>query len=185
MLNYTQNLRQRPVWQPIPEVMRQQFREPLPQSPADLARLHDVFMQSILLYSAGNAHPGFMGWVHGGGTLVGMLAEMLAATLNANLGGRDQMPIEVEKQVTQWVSELFGFPQTASGLFVNGTSMANFIGVLVARTVTLGVEVRQQGLGEHKLVAYTSAAAHGCVAQAMELAGLGTEELMIENFLHG
>ena len=43
--------------------------------------------------------------VHGGGTPVGMLAEMLAAGLNANLGGRDQMPIEVERQVVRWVRE--------------------------------------------------------------------------------
>ena len=67
-------------------------------------------MQDVLPYAVGNAHPGFMGWVHGGGTPVGMLAEMLAAGLNANLGGRDQMPIEVERQVLQWVRELFGFP---------------------------------------------------------------------------
>ena len=33
---------------------------------------------------------------------VGMLAEMLAAGLNANLGGRDHMPIEVERQIVEW-----------------------------------------------------------------------------------
>jgi len=33
----------------------------------------------VLPYAVGNAHPGFMGWVHGGGTPVGMLTEMLAA----------------------------------------------------------------------------------------------------------
>ncbi len=177
MLQYTQELRQRPVWQPIPDSLRQQFREPLPHHAADLAGLHETFMQSILPYAAGNAHPGFMGWVHGGGTPVGMLAEMLAAGLNANLGGRDQVPIEVEKQVLQWVAEIFGFPQSASGIFVSGTSMANFIGVLVARTKTLGPVVRQQGLEGKSLVAYTSAAAHGSVVQAMELSGMGADAL--------
>jgi len=177
MLQYMQELRQRPVWQPIPDVLRQQFREPLPHHPTDLAGLHATFMQSILPYAAGNAHPGFMGWVHGGGTPVGMLAEMLAAGLNANLGGRDQVPIEVEKQVLQWVTEIFGFPRNASGIFVSGTSMANFIGVLVARTKALGPAVRQQGLEGRSLVGYTSAAAHGSVVQAMELSGLGADAL--------
>ena len=51
-----------------------------------------------------------MGWVHGGGTAVGMLAEMLAAGLNANLGGRDHMPIEVERQIVAWMRSLFAFP---------------------------------------------------------------------------
>jgi len=120
-----------------------------------------------------------MGWVHGGGTPVGMLAEMLAAGLNANLGGRDQAPIEIERQVVQWVRELFNFPETASGLFVTGTSMANLIGVLVARTALLGDEVRHKGLtaGSRQLVAYTSAGAHVSIVQAMDIAGLGSDVL--------
>lgn len=77
-----------------------------------------------------------MGWVHGGGTAVGMLAEMLAAGLNANCGGRT-VGIEVERQIVRWVRELFGFPQTASGVFVTGSSMANFM-ALVARAAALG-----------------------------------------------
>ncbi len=136
-------------------------------------------MQDVLPFSTGNAHPGFMGWVHGGGTPVGMLAEMLAAGLNANLGGRDHMPIEVERQILIWMRELFGFPETASGLFVTGTSMANLMAVLIARTTVLGFEVRRQGLaaGGKRLIAYTSAAAHGCVRQAVDLAGLGSAAL--------
>ena len=92
-------------------------------------------------YATGNVHPGFMGWVHGGGTAVGMLAEMLAAGLNANLGGRDHMPIEVERQIVEWMREMFGFPAGASGIFVTGTSMANLMAVLVARTSALGQAV--------------------------------------------
>jgi glutamate/tyrosine decarboxylase-like PLP-dependent enzyme len=138
-------------------------------------------MRDILPYSVGNAHPGFMGWVHGGGTPVGMLAEMLAAGLNGNLGGRDQIPIEVERQVLRWVRELFGFPDTASGLFVTGTSMANLIAVLVARTKAIGAGVRRQGVAAtgKRLTAYTSAGAHCSIAQAMDLAGLGSDVLRI------
>lgn len=181
MLDYLEHIRERPVWQPIPQEIRALFHEALPSQPSDLAAVHDVFMHDILPYAAGNAHPGFMGWVHGGGTPVGMLAEMLAAGLNANLGGRDQIPIEVERQVLQWMRELFGFPEAASGLFVTGSSMANLIAVLVARTAALGTSVRQQGVagGDKRLVAYTSAGAHGCIAQAMDIAGLGINALRI------
>ena len=94
MFDYLQGIRSRPVWQPIPDTVRAEFQQPLPQSAGDLAQAHEIFMNSILPYAVGNAHPGFMGWVHGGGTPVGMLAEMLAAGLNANLGGRDQIPVE-------------------------------------------------------------------------------------------
>ncbi len=119
-----------------------------------------------------------MGWVHGGGSAVGMLAEMLAGGLNANLGGREQMPIAVERQITQWMRELFEFPSTASGLFVTGSSMANLMAIWIARYQALGKSVRACGLKDQpQLVAYCSTGAHGCIDRAMDLAGLGTNHL--------
>jgi glutamate/tyrosine decarboxylase-like PLP-dependent enzyme len=178
ILDYIENLRERPVWQPIPSEVRAVFAAPLPKQPGDLAEAHQTFMQDVLPYAIGNSHPGFMGWVHGGGNPVGMLAEMLAAGLNANLGGREQIPVEVERQLLRWVRELFNFPETATGLFVTGTSMANLISVLVARTAAQGREVREQGLPDgHRLTAYTSVSAHVSVAQALDMAGIGTHAL--------
>ena len=176
MLDYTEKLRNRPVWQTIPPEVRAVFQQPMPKEPGDLATAHEIFMKDVLPYAIGNAHPGFMGWVHGGGTPVGMMAEMLAAGLNANLGGREQIPVEVERQLLRWVRELFAFPDAASGLFVTGTSMANFISVLVARTAVLGTAAREDGLSAG-LVAYTSGSAHVSIAQAMDMAGIGTQAL--------
>src|SRR5439155_26248305 len=156
ILDYIERIRERPVWQPIPERTRESFRSEVPRAPAELADIHDEFMRHVLPYATGNVHPGFMGWVHGGGNPAGVLAEMLAAGLNANLGGRDHAPIEVERQVVQWMRTLFGFPESASGLFVTGTSMANLIAVLVARTAALGTGVRRKGVraSTKRLTAY-------------------------------
>ena len=179
MIDYVAGVRDRPVWQPIPDAVRGQFRATLPRQPSDLGEVYREFTDLIAPYATGNVHPGFMGWVHGGGSAVGMLAEMLAAGLNANLGGRDHIPIEVERQITAWMREMFGFPASASGIFVTGTSMANLMAVLVARTFALGKSARQQGIGHEGavLTAYTSKAAHGCIAKAMDIAGFGTDAL--------
>ena len=179
MVNYIENIRERPVWQPIPDAVRAQFRGGVPALPTDLGTVHGEFMRDILPFAAGNVHPGFMGWVHGGGTPVGMLAEMLAAGLNANLGGRDHTSIEVERQVVRWVRELFGFPEAATGLFVTGTSMANLIAIIIARDVELGFSVRQQGVATKpkRLTAYGSTAVHGCIGKAMDISGIGSDAL--------
>jgi aromatic-L-amino-acid/L-tryptophan decarboxylase len=179
MIDYIADIRERPVWQPIPTEIREQFRAPLPHAPSELADVYREFSDFVVPYATGNVHPGFMGWVHGGGSAVGMLAEMLAAGLNANLGGRDHMPIEVERQVVEWTRQMFGFPADASGIFVTGTSMANLMAVLVARRTALGAAVRQQGIsGEGAVLrAYTSKAAHGCISKAMDIAGLGSDAL--------
>jgi len=179
MLDYAANVRDRPVWQPIPDDVRGRFRAELPRQPAHLGEVYREFTDFIVPYATGNVHPGFMGWVHGGGTAVGMLAEMLAAGLNANLGGRDHIPIEVERQIVEWTRQMFGFPIGASGIFVTGTSMANLMAVLVARTAALGRSVRQHGVGDEgaRLAAYTSTAAHGCISKAMDIAGFGSDAL--------
>ncbi|MGI4847160.1 MAG: pyridoxal phosphate-dependent decarboxylase family protein [Janthinobacterium lividum] len=179
MLDHTRDIRAQPVWQDAPAPVREVFHVPMPRQPTELAQVHESFMHNIRPYTVGNTHPGFMGWVHGGGTAVGMLAEMLSAGLNANLGGRKQIPVEVEWQVLRWVRTLFGFPETASGLFVTGTSMANMIAVLVARTHMLGTAVRAGGIANSgkQMVAYTSAGAHGCIANAMDFTGLGRNAL--------
>jgi aromatic-L-amino-acid/L-tryptophan decarboxylase len=180
-LDYVEHIRQRPVWQPIPSEVRARFRDPVPRAPSGLAEVHGRFLDDVLPYAAGNTHPGFMGWVHGGGTPVGMLAEMLAASLNANLGGRDHIPIEVERQIVRWMQTIFGFPESATGLFVTGTSMANLIGVLIARDVALGFEVRCAGVAAspRRLTAYASAAAHTCIARAMDFSGIGSDALRL------
>jgi glutamate/tyrosine decarboxylase-like PLP-dependent enzyme len=179
MIDYAADIRERPVWQPIPDEVRARFRAALPRQASDLGDVYREFTDFIVPYATGNVHPGFMGWVHGGGTAVGMLAEMLAAGLNANLGGRDHMPIEVERQIVEWTRRMFGFPDGASGIFVTGTSMANLMAVLVARTTALGQSVRQHGLGDDGalLTAYTSKAAHGCITKAMDIAGFGSDAL--------
>jgi aromatic-L-amino-acid decarboxylase len=181
MLDYLEHIRERPVWQPMPGEVRARFRGELPVAPSELSAVHDEFMRDILPYSNGNVHPGFMGWVQGGGNAAGMLAEMLAAGLNANLGGRDHAPIEVERQIVQWMRELFGFPSTATGLFVTGTSMANLIAVLVARDAALGFDVRRTGVGASKRrqTAYASVAAHGSLRKAFDCSGLGGDALRL------
>jgi len=180
LFDHLQTLREQPVWRPIPDRVRAQRRTPLPTAPRPLAEVHDSFLSDVLPYAGGNLHPGFMGWVQGAGTPVGMLAEMLAAGLNANCGGRDHMPIEVEQEVAGWVRQMFGFPETSVGLLVTGASMANFIGVLAARQRALGPGVRAHGItagGGDKLTAYVSLGAHNCVPRAMEMAGLGRDAL--------
>lgn len=178
ILNHVQDCRKETVWQPLPEHVRNSFRSSVPLEPSPLAEVYQTFHESVRPYCAGNIHPGFMGWVQGGGSVVGLLAEMLAGGLNANLGGRDQAPLEVEKEVVEWMRQLFRFPDTSSGLFVTGSSIANFIAILVARNASLQ-KARKHGMlsSSKQLTAYTSQAAHRCIAQALDMAGIGSQWL--------
>ena len=173
-IEFLRSVRERPVWTPVPEEARNRLSGPVPLQGSSLEEVYSEFRELILPYATGNIHPRFFGWVHGAGVANGIIAEMLAAAMNANCGGRDHGAIYVEKSVIDWCKKIFEFPSTASGLLVSGTSMANLIGICVARNSR--DDVRKGGLRGYprSLVAYTSAEAHESVVRAVEILGLGS-----------
>jgi aromatic-L-amino-acid/L-tryptophan decarboxylase len=179
VITHIETIRERPVWQAAPAVSRDRFSRPAPRAPRGLADVLEDVRNHVVPYTTGNLHPAFMGWVHGAGTPIGMVAEMIAGGLDMNCGGRDHIGLEIERQVAGWMAEVLDYPATASGLFLTGSSMANFLAVIIAKTQILGAESRREGLGAGglRLAAYASAEAHGCIAQAMELSGIGSAHL--------
>ena len=179
-LDYLQGIRERPAWQEVPADVRERLASAMPQDGAPLEEIYREFVRDILPYHSGNIHPRFFGWVQGSGTPTGVIAEMLAATMNSNVGGRNHGAVYVERAVISWFLRLFGFPDDASGVMTVGTSASNVIAVLVARTRALGPSVREDGLSSQPpLVGYASAATHGCVRRAFEVAGLGSAALRV------
>lgn len=166
-----------PAWRAVPPDVKRALAQTVPRTPTPIASVYQEFATMIAPYSTGNRHPRFLGWVHGTGTPSGVLSEMLAATLNANVGGREQSAVYVERAVIAWSAEIFGFPPESSGILTSGTSLANLIAVLVARRARIGESVRTEGLQGRRLVGYASDAVHRCVPDAFDIVGLGSAAL--------
>lgn len=164
------------VWTPFPPEMKAAFSEPLPAQGRGEAEIA-ARLAALLPYGVGNTHPRFFGWVHGSGTPQNLLAEIIASALNANAGGRDHGAIYVERQVIAWCREIFGFPESASGLLVSGTSLATIIAVKSARDARLEFRSRKEGICSARLVGYASAEAHACNPRAFDILGLGSDAL--------
>ncbi|MDO6484529.1 pyridoxal phosphate-dependent decarboxylase family protein [Shimia thalassica] len=164
------------VWTPLPEDTKETYRTPLPREGKGGEAVAEQLAQ-LLPYGVGNTHPRFFGWVHGSGTPGNLMADIAAAALNANLGGRDHGAMYVEKQVLDWVRELFDFPEDSSGLVVSGTSVATVIALKTARDRALGWASRKEGVDGARLVGYTSEQTHSCVARAFDILGLGSDAL--------
>ncbi|MFI4920394.1 MAG: pyridoxal phosphate-dependent decarboxylase family protein [Gammaproteobacteria bacterium] len=179
-LDYTANVRERPVWQPVPEAVRMELKRSLPRAGEGEAAAYRDYQRLVAPYPVGNIHPRFWGWVNGSGTPMGLMAELLTATMNVNAAGFDQASTYVELQVIDWLKELLGFPSEASGILVSGGSVANLVGLNVARSAMAPFAVRRQGLtGKPRLMLYTSSETHNSAQKAVELMGLGAESLAI------
>jgi glutamate/tyrosine decarboxylase-like PLP-dependent enzyme len=122
-------------------------------------------------------HPRFMGYITGAGTVPGVAADLLAAGLNMNVGGWRLSPwaTEIELQLTKWLAQQFGLPETAGGLVVSGGAMANFVALKAARDHQAGWDVRKEGvLGGPPLTLYASDEVHVVTDRAADMLGLGT-----------
>jgi len=175
-LDKMQGSRDGRVWTPLPQHIKDNLVSDLPVIGTSHEQISEK-MAELLPYGVGNTHPRFFGWVHGTGNVGGMLAEIAATAMNANLGGRDHGAIYVEKQVLAWCRQMMGFPNDAGALIVSGTSMATIIALKVARDTRLGFETRKTGVGDGKLVGYASAQSHSCISRAFDLLGLGSKAL--------
>jgi hypothetical protein len=97
MIDFLRDVRARPAWRRPTDDAKAVLSAPAPGGPTPLAAIYEDFRRAVLPFATGNIHPAFFGWVHGSGTPTGMLAEMLAAGMNANVGGRDHA-IEADRR---------------------------------------------------------------------------------------
>jgi glutamate/tyrosine decarboxylase-like PLP-dependent enzyme len=177
-IHFLETVRDRPVWQKVPDEVRAHLTAPLPKEGTPLPEVYREFTENILPYATGNIHPRFFGWVHGSGQAGNIVAEFLSAAMNSNCGGRDHGAIYVEREVIGWFKDLFGFPSESAGLIVSGTSMANLIALGVARN-SISETMRKDGMKglPRSLTAYTSAEVHDSAVKAFEILGIGSSSL--------
>ncbi|MDG4887037.1 aspartate aminotransferase family protein [Mesorhizobium sp. WSM4887] len=176
---YLKDVRDRPVWRQMPVEVRAFFSAPLPRSPAPIADVYGDVARNVMAYPMGNIHPRFWSWYMGSSNFTGALGDFLAAIQGSNLGGGNHAAGLMDSQVVDWCKEMVGFPASASGTLVSGGSMANLIGLTVARNAKAGVDVRERGVGAipKPLRFYASDQVHSCHRKAMEALGLGNRAL--------
>jgi len=179
IITMLEHVRDQAVWKALPDESQSVFERQMRRFPRPLDEVISDVMRHVAPFGTGNTHPRFMGWVHGAGTPVGIVAEMISAGLNLNCGGRYHVGLVVERQIASWLADLIKYPPTATGLFVTGSSIANFIAIYIALVARLGPDYRSHGHRKvaKKMVAYTSAHGHGCIGRGLEMAGLGSNQL--------
>lgn len=178
-IDHVSGVRNRPLWREMPTAARHIFAGPPPQEPRPIAAVYAEITANLMPYPMGNVHPRFWMWYMGAGNFTGALADFLAAIDGSNLGGGNMAAAQLDRQVTDWIRDMMGFPEGSSGTLVNGGSMANIIGLMAARNAMAGVDLRQQGVDAmpQPLRFYASDQVHNCHQKAMNLLGLGKRSL--------
>jgi aromatic-L-amino-acid/L-tryptophan decarboxylase len=169
-----------PVFRPFPnEQAREMLDEPLAVAGQNADAILDRIAEQVLPFPFGNGHPRFAGWVNGPPVVLSVLVEMLAAALDPSVAGGNHAATYVEHETLNWLKDLIGFPRDGMGLLVSGGSAATITALAVARHRATDGATRDAGVtqGDRRLVVYTSEQGHSAIAKAVELLGIGGDNL--------
>src|SRR6516164_3411563 len=124
--DYLAGIAAMPVFRPMSPAERAGLmQEPLAAGGAEPEAVLERFRAAVLPHAMGNGHPRFFGWVNSPPAPIGVVADLLAATLNPSCAGGDHAAIYVERAAVRWLMELIGFPTEGSmGLLASGGSAA-------------------------------------------------------------
>jgi aromatic-L-amino-acid decarboxylase len=168
---YLERLRELPV---LAQVEPGQIRAALPTGPpergepfTDLLRdLDEVLLPGITHWQ----HPGFFAYFATTGSEPGILAELLAATLNVTqiLWRASPAATELEVVVMDWLAQLLGLPRGWHGHIEDAASTSTLAALAAARQAHKGRTVL---CSEH---------AHSSVEKAARLLGLAVQKVPVD-----
>jgi aromatic-L-amino-acid decarboxylase len=169
---YLEGVRELPV---LSRVEPGAVRAALPAAPPDepepfaavLQDLDDVLLPGITHWN----HPRFFAYFAISGSEPGILAELLAATLNVNamLWRTSPAATELEELVLDWVAQLMGLPDGLHGHIEDTASTSTLAALAAAR------ELRPGG------VVLCSEQAHSSVEKAARILGLEARKVAVDD----
>ncbi|WP_114239102.1 pyridoxal-dependent decarboxylase [Dyella sp. C9] len=119
----------------------------------------------------------YFGFVTGGGTPASLAADWLVSAYDQNTQRNgDTCAATIELQAVDMLRQLLGWPAEWTGVCVTGATMANYVGMALARQWIgheHGRDVAADGLHGMPATAVFSGSAHSSTLKALSMAGLG------------
>lgn len=152
----------------------------MPDEGSDASSILSQATELLTTHSLYNGHPRFLGYITASPAPIGMLADLLAAAVNPNVGAWVLSPVatEIEAQTIRWISELLGYPDGSSGVLVSGGNEANFVGIYAAlRAVFPREDADGRSARLARATIYASSETHTWIEKAVDMFGLPPDAL--------
>ena len=167
MVEHMTGIGARPAYAPPdPERLWTQLGGPPPQDGGDPTELLREAMGLVIGCGIRADHPGMLAYIPNHPTFPGAVADFAASGANIFAGSWQGGPgaAVIELAALGWIRESLGLDEASEGVLQSGGSMANLVGLAVARDRHLA--------GESGRVAYASGQAHSSVGRALNLLGV-------------
>ena len=131
----------------------------------------------------GSAGSRYFGFVTGGSTPAALLGDWITSMLDQNaMGSQDSIAPRLESAAIELFRDLVGLPDSFTGSFVSGATMANFVGLTLGRQwigEQRGIDVARQGLAAVGTITVLSATPHSSIYKSLSMAGMGKDNLRL------
>jgi aromatic-L-amino-acid decarboxylase len=164
----------RPEEPPLDDRLRAFLQAQLPEAGVPV---HEALNDAarILDESIAQPRPRYFAFIGSSGLEIGVIGDAIASAYDINLAVDARAATEIEQQAVRWAAEFVGFP-AGSGAFTSGGTVSNTTGLAAARQRTLP-RSRLEGLGGRRVAVYCSEEVHYSITRAVELLGIGSENL--------
>ncbi len=186
VVEYLKGLEGRRVYGPVsPAGMDDLFDEPLPEDGNDFAAIVQECRTKLFPNTMAIGSRRYFGMMNPAPLPIAIFADALCAAMNQNVASWRHAPAgtAIEKRVIRWLCDLCGLGPASFGTLVPGGSLANLTGLKLAINQTLKrnlsqVDQRQAPASDlARLTFYISRQAHYSFDKAIDLLGLGRDQL--------
>ena len=164
----------RPEEPPLDEVIRALLQTSVPESGVPV---HEALNDAgrILDGSIAQPRPRYFAFIGSSGLEIGVIGDAIAAAYDINLAVDARAATVIEQQAVRWAGEFVGYP-AESGAFTSGGTVSNTTALAAARERALPGS-RRTGIGDRRVAVYCSADAHYSITRAVEILGVGSQNL--------
>lgn len=179
--NYLEGLDQRPAAARLPGTLA--ALAALPEHGVGALAALGEFERDYDALLSGSPGARYFGFVTGGGTPAALAADWLVSTYDQNTQRNgDTCAATIELQAVDMLRQLLGWPAAWNGTCVTGATMANYVGMALARQWVghqYGRDIAAEGVYGLPPVPVFSASAHSSTLKALSMAGLGRQAIQM------
>lgn len=176
-LEFLNSLSTRPAGRVHPPLLPDQ----LPDEGIGAVNALAAFREKYELWLSGSAGPRYLGLVTGGTTPAALAGDWLVSAYDQNVvSSGDSVATQVERATIGLLRDLFGLPESFSGVFVTGATQANTVALATARqwaASRLGIDSAEQGLWGLPPVPVLGGSPHVSIQKALAMLGMGRQTL--------
>jgi len=167
--NFLTNINEIPVYRTTIDNGSGIYNSPISENPTSIDDLLKILKVNVDTPGINPASHGHLGFIPGGGVFYSALGDYIADITNRYAGVFFASPgaVRMENMLTDWMSELIGFPKSSGGNLTSGGSIANLIGIVTARD-----SLKLKAEDFKRSVIYLSEHIHHSVDKAIRIAGL-------------